>query len=232
MFHDDQHGTAIVTLAALINALQVVDKPLSQVRVALSGAGAAGAAIARLLLREGVGDLVVADRDGILTDDRDHDPTRTFLCEHSNREGRTGTLADAVRGADVFIGVSAPDVIGEAELRSMADDAVVFAMANPDPEVDPALARQHAAVVATGRSDEPNQINNVLVFPGVFRGLLDARARDVTLDTEVAAAHALAAVVRPEQLRPTYIVPSVFNERVVTAVADAVRFAAHETAPS
>ncbi len=232
VFHDDQHGTAIVTLAALLNALRVVDKPLSEVRVALSGAGAAGAAIARLLLHEGVGDLVIADRDGILRDDREDDPTRSFLVAASNRDGRTGTLADAVRGADVFIGVSAPDVIGEPELRTMADDAVVFAMANPDPEVDPALAREHAAVVATGRSDEPNQINNVLVFPGVFRGLLDARARHVTTATEVAAAHALADVVRPDQLRSTYIVPSVFNERVVTAVADAVRDAARATAGS
>jgi malate dehydrogenase (oxaloacetate-decarboxylating) len=224
VFHDDQHGTAIVTLAALHNALRLVDKELGDIRVAMSGAGAAGVAIAKLLEREGVGDVLVADRAGILHPDRDDlDASKRWLCEHTNRDGVTGSLRDAVRGADVFIGVSAPNVLDPEDVATMATDPIVFAMANPDPEVDPVGARQHAAVVATGRSDYPNQINNVLAFPGVFRGALDARARHITEEMKVAAARALADVVAPDQLRSTYIVPSVFNDRVVTAVADAVR---------
>jgi malate dehydrogenase (oxaloacetate-decarboxylating) len=224
VFHDDQHGTAIVALAALHNALRIVGKELKDVTVAMSGAGAAGVAIAKLLMREGVGDLLVADRNGILAPNHDGlDDTKRWLCEHTNRHGREGDLRDAVRGADVFIGVSAPDVLQPEDVATMADDPIVFALANPDPEVDPVGARDHAAVVATGRSDYPNQINNVLAFPGVFRGALDARARHITEDMKVAAARALADVIGPDELRPTYIVPSVFNDRVVTAVADAVR---------
>jgi malate dehydrogenase (oxaloacetate-decarboxylating) len=231
VFHDDQHGTAIVALAALRNALRLVDKRIEDVTVAMSGAGAAGVAIAKLLLREGVGDLLVADRHGILAPDHEGlDATKRWLCEHTNRDRRGGSLRDAVRGADVFVGVSAPDVLDPDDLRTMAADPVVFAMANPDPEVDPVAAREHAAVIATGRSDYPNQINNVLAFPGVFRGALDARARNITEDMKVAAAHALADVVAPDELRPTYIVPSVFNDRVVTAVADAVRAEAQRSA--
>jgi malate dehydrogenase (oxaloacetate-decarboxylating) len=224
VFHDDQHGTAIVVLAALRNALRLVDKPIGDVRVALCGAGAAGVAIARLLLREGVGDLIVADADGVVHEDRDGlDDTLAWLAEHTNRDGRTGTLSDAVAGADVFVGVSAPDVLTVEDLKRMAADPIVFAMANPSPEIDPMLAREHAAVVATGRSDQPNQINNVLAFPGVFRGALDADARHITEDMKVAAAHGLADVISSDELRPTYIVPSVFNSRVVETVAEAVR---------
>jgi len=224
VFHDDQHGTAIVVLAALRNALRVVDKPLQEVSVAMSGAGAAGIAIANLLLQEEVGDLIVSDIDGILRADQPRGaPVLDGLAARSNRDRRRGGLREAVRGADVFIGVSAPNLLATDDLRTMADDAVVFALANPDPEVDPYAARQVAAVVATGRSDQPNQINNVLAFPGVFRGALDARATTITEGMKLAAAHALAAVVTDEELRPSYIVPSVFNDKVVTAVAAAVR---------
>jgi malate dehydrogenase (oxaloacetate-decarboxylating) len=224
VFHDDQHGTAIVVLAALRNALRLVDKEIGDVRVALCGAGAAGVAIAKLLLREGVGDLVVTDVEGVVHEGRDGmDETLAWLAEHTNRDGRTGTLGDAVAGADVFVGVSAPDVLAVEDLQRMAADPIVFAMANPSPEIDPMVAREHAAVVATGRSDHPNQINNVLAFPGVFRGALDADARHITEDMKVAAAHGLADVIKPDELRPTYIVPSVFNPRVVETVAEAVR---------
>jgi malate dehydrogenase (oxaloacetate-decarboxylating) len=223
VFHDDQHGTAIVVLAALYNALRIVDKRLEDLTVSMSGAGAAGVAIAKLLLREGVGDIVVADRRGILDVSRDLDDSKRWLAEHTNRSGRTGSLSDAVRGSDVFIGVSGPDLLTVDDVQAMADDAIVFALANPYPEIDPDLAAAHAAVVATGRSDYPNQINNVLAFPGVFRGALDARARHITDDMKVAAARAIAAVVSDEELRPEYIVPSAFNDRVVPAVAQAVR---------
>jgi malate dehydrogenase (oxaloacetate-decarboxylating) len=224
VFHDDQHGTAIVTLGALHNALRIVGKELEDLTVAMSGAGAAGVAIAKLLLREGVGDIVVADRDGILSDERGPlDESKRWMAENTNQDGRTGDLRDAIRGADVFIGVSGPDVLDPRDLATMATDPIVFAMANPDPEVDPVGAREYAAVVATGRSDYPNQINNVLAFPGVFRGALDARAHSITEDMKVAAARALADVIPPEQVRPTYIVPSVFNEHVVEVVAGAVR---------
>ncbi len=224
VFHDDQHGTAIVVLAALRNALRVVGKQIGEVTVAMSGAGAAGSAIARLLLAEGVGAVRMADRDGLIHAGReDLDDNSRWLAEHTNLEGRTGTVADGLDGADVFIGVSAPDVIEPSDIARMADDPIVFALANPDPEVDPQAAMQYAAVVATGRSDLPNQINNVLAFPGVFRGALDARAPAITEEMKVAAAHAIADVVRPEELHPTYIIPSVFNPDVAPAVADAVR---------
>jgi malate dehydrogenase (oxaloacetate-decarboxylating) len=224
VFHDDQHGTAIVVLAALTNALRVVGKELPQVRIVLSGAGAAGSAIARLLLKAGATDLVVADVGGVVHADRpDLDPNRAELASLTNPRGVTGSLREAVADADVFIGVSAPGILSGADVATMAPGAIVFALANPDPEVDPAAARMSAAVVATGRSDEPNQINNVLVFPGVFRGLLDAGARDVDLDMEVAAARALADVVRPDQLNAAFIVPSVFDPDVSHAVAEAVR---------
>jgi malate dehydrogenase (oxaloacetate-decarboxylating) len=224
VFHDDQHGTAIVVLAALLNALRVVGKELGEVTVAMSGAGAAGVAIANLLLREGAGDLVLCDIDGVLVED---EPRGVLvldeLAQRTNRARRRGRLADAVRGADVFIGVSAPDLLRVEDVQAMAPDPIVFALANPDPEIDPFQARQVAAVVATGRSDQPNQINNVLAFPGVFRGALDAKATTITEGMKAAAARALAAVVSDEELRPAYIIPSVFNERVATVVADAVR---------
>ena len=225
VFHDDQHGTAIVVLAALRNALRVVDKPMGDARVTLVGAGAAGAAITRLLLAEGVGDVVVVDREGILHDpEAEPDGSRRWLAEHTNRDRRHGDVLDALDGADVFIGVSGPDLFDASELRRMNDDGIVFALANPDPEVDPVAAREHVAVVATGRSDNPNQINNVLAFPGIFRGALDARARAITEEMKVAAAHAIADVV--DDLHPSLIIPSVFDTRVVPAVAAAVQDAA------
>ena len=229
VFHDDQHGTAIVVLAALRNALKVVGRSLDEVTVALAGAGAAGVAIARLLVAEGVGDLIACDRGGILGPGREGlEGAKAWLAEEANRHGRSGSLRDALTGAHVFIGVSGPGLVAVDDLRQMADDAIVFALANPDPEVDPVVAREIAAVVATGRSDQPNQINNVLAFPGVFRGALDARATAITEPMKAAAARALADVIAPDELRPTYIIPGPFDERVATAVAEAVR----EAAPS
>jgi malate dehydrogenase (oxaloacetate-decarboxylating) len=227
VFHDDQHGTAIVVLAALANALRVVGKELASTRVVLSGSGAAGVAIIKILQAEGVGQVVACDRAGVLHKGRDHlDESKRWVADHTNPDGQTGTLRDALAGADVFIGVSGPGILEPDDLRAMAADAIVFALANPDPEVDPAGARRHAAVVATGRSDEPNQINNVLAFPGVFRGALDAGARAITEAMKVAAARAIAACVRDDELRPDYIVPSVFDRAVAPGVAAAVRQAA------
>ncbi|MFC5906666.1 NAD-dependent malic enzyme [Streptacidiphilus monticola] len=227
VFHDDQHGTAIVVLAALTNALQVVGKDIADVRVVMSGAGAAGTAILKLLLAAGVEHATVADVRGVVHLGRDDlDDSLRWIAENTNRSNRTGSLKDAVRGADVFIGVSAPNVLNGEDIAAMAEGAIVFALANPDPEVDPAVARQTAAVVATGRSDFPNQINNVLVFPGVFRGLLDAQSRTVNTEMMLAAARALAATVGPEELNANYIIPSVFHADVAKTVAAAVREAA------
>lgn len=227
VFHDDQHGTAIVVVAALRNALTVVGKQIGDVRVVMSGAGAAGTAVLKLLLAAGVRDVVVADIDGVVHVDRPGlTPSLRWTAEHTNPRGATGTIHDAVVGADVFVGLSAPDVITAHDVSRMASDAIVFALANPRPEVDPDEAARYAAVVGTGRSDFANQINNVLAFPGVFRGLLDAQSHTVTEPMLLAAAEALASVVRPEELNPTYIVPSVFNPEVTTVVAAAVRHAA------
>src|SRR4051794_35137867 len=222
VFHDDQHGTAVVVLGALRNALRVVGKDLANCKIVICGVGAAGSAIIRLLTSGGPGELLAVDIDGIVHKDRPGmDPHLCEIAEFTNPDGVSGRLADALVGADVFIGVSAPNLLGAAELATMAPNAVVFALANPDPEVDPAVALQHAAVVATGRSDYPNQINNVLAFPGVFRGLLDAQARDIT-DAMLLAASAAIADVVPEP-NPSFIVPSVFDATVAPAVADAVR---------
>jgi malate dehydrogenase (oxaloacetate-decarboxylating) len=226
VFHDDQHGTAIVVLAALINALRVVDKEMADVAVAIVGAGAAGVAITKLLLRVGVGDVVVVDRHGIIhAGEEQATAPKRWLAEHTNRQGRRGSVLDALDGADVFVGVSGPDLFDAGELRRMAPDPIVFALANPDPEVDPAAARQLAAVVATGRSDHPNQINNVLAFPGIFRGALDARATAITEEMKAAAARAIADVVGDDQ-HPSLVIPSVFDSRVAPAVARAVTDAA------
>jgi malate dehydrogenase (oxaloacetate-decarboxylating) len=227
VFHDDQHGTAIVVLAALTNALRVVGKDLSKVRVVMSGAGAAGSAILRLLLLAGVQDVVVTDIEGVIHRGRDDlsDALR-WIAEQTNAAEISGDLTGALQGADVFIGVSAPNLFGADVVASMADNAIVFALANPVPEVDPATAREHAAVVATGRSDYPNQINNVLAFPGVFRGLLDAHSRTIDDTLLLAAAQAVASVVTEDQLNANYIIPSVFHEQVHHAVATAVRQAA------
>jgi malate dehydrogenase (oxaloacetate-decarboxylating) len=229
VFHDDQHGTAIVVLAALTNALRCVHKTLEDVRIVVCGAGAAGTAVADLLLAAGVRRMLVWDKEGILspTDDRLSGSKRR-LAEETNPTGLTGGLPAALHGADVVIGVSAANVIDPAWLSLMAPRPVVFALANPDPEVEVGAAREVAAVVATGRSDYPNQINNVLAFPGVFRGLLDARARNVTTPMLLSAAAALATVVTDEQLNPSYVVPSVFDPEVPRAVAAAVSEAAHQ----
>ncbi len=227
VFHDDQHGTAIVVLAALYNALRVVGKNIADVRIVMSGAGAAGTAIIKLLLEAGAGDIVVADIEGVVHRNRDGLVGELlWLAEHTNSVGFTGSLRAAVAGADVFIGVSAPNVLSGEDVATMADKAIVFALANPEPEVDPADASRYAAVVATGRSDFPNQINNVLAFPGVFRGLLDARSKEITSTMLLAAARALASVVSDAELNASYITPSVFNADVHTAVAAAVRRAA------
>jgi malate dehydrogenase (oxaloacetate-decarboxylating) len=231
VFHDDQHGTAIVVLAALTNALRVVGKKLSEVRVVMSGAGAAGVAIVKILQTEGVSEIIVCDRNGILHPERERlDASKRWVAENTNAERMRGGLLDALAGADVFIGVSSADLLKPEDIATMAKDAIVFALANPDPEVDPAGARRHAAVVATGRSDEPNQINNVLAFPGVFRGALDAGARAITEAMKVAAARAIAGIVADDELRPDYIVPSVFDRKVAPAVARAVQEAAEQDA--
>jgi malate dehydrogenase (oxaloacetate-decarboxylating) len=224
VFHDDQHGTAIVVSAALTNALRCVSKSLEAARIVVAGGGAAGTAIVTLLLAAGARHVLVWDREGILspTDPRLNAAKRD-LAERTNPAGVTGDLHQALRGADVFIGVSGPGVLDAAWIADMASDAVVFALANPDPEVDVEAAQRLAAVVATGRSDYPNQINNVLAFPGVFRGLLDARAHEVTIEMLLSAARALAGCVSDEQLNATYIVPSVFDPAVPAAVAAAVR---------
>jgi malate dehydrogenase (oxaloacetate-decarboxylating) len=225
VFHDDQHGTAVVVLGALRNALRVVGKDIADCKIVVCGAGAAGSAIIRLLESSKPGDVLAVDVDGIVHPGRPGlDDNLAWLAEHTNSAGVTGTLADALVGADVFIGVSAPNLFGAAELETMADRAIVFALANPDPEIDPAIAARHAAVVATGRSDYPNQINNVLAFPGIFRGLLDAQARDITDAMLLAASAAIADVVA--EPNPSFIVPSVFDPAVAKAVAEAVRGAA------
>src|SRR5215469_8707878 len=229
VFHDDQHGTAIVVMAALTNALRVVGKKLPEVRVTMAGAGAAGTAVLKLLLGAGAsaGDIVVCDDRGAVHLARPGlgDSLR-WIAENTNSGGYAGDLAGAVRGADVFIGLSAPGILSGADVAAMARNAIVFALANPDPEVDPEAAMEYAAVVATGRSDYPNQINNVLAFPGVFRGLLDAQSRNVTDEMLIAAAQALADVVSPDEIGPHYIIPSVFHPDVASSVAVAVRDAA------
>jgi malate dehydrogenase (oxaloacetate-decarboxylating) len=229
VFHDDQHGTAVVVYAALLNALRVVGKQMTDVRVALLGVGAAGMAIAKLLLAEGVGDIIGCDRFGILdAEAQDLDRDRLWLAQNTNKEGRKGDIAEAIRGADVFIGVSSSNLITEEHLKLMAEKSIVFALANPDPEIEPQIARKHAAIVATGRSDEPNQINNVLAFPGIFRGMLDVGASKITTEVELAAGRAIADAVGSDELSADYIVPTVFNPSVVKAVAAAVEKAARK----
>ncbi|TXG92337.1 NADP-dependent malic enzyme [Rhodococcus rhodnii] len=225
VMHDDQHGTAIVVLAALMGAARVQGRDLTGARVVISGAGAAGIACANILLAAGITDVTVLDSRGIVSRERtDLTPVKTDLAARTNPAGRAGTLADALHGADVFIGVSA-GTVPENLVATMADDAIVFALSNPDPEIHPDIARRHAAIVATGRSDFPNQINNVLAFPGVFNGALDAGARRITERMKLAAAHAIVSVVEAE-LAPDKIVPSPLDPRVAPAVAAAVAAAA------
>jgi len=227
VFHDDQHGTAVVVLAAMRNALRITQRDLAQARVVISGAGAAGVAVARILLAAGVGDLQVVDSQGVLHPDRsDLNPVKLSLAQETNVSGLSGRLADALDGADVFVGVSG-GTVPEEVVAGMADDAVVFALANPNPEVHPDIARRHARVVATGRSDYPNQINNVLAFPGIFRGALDVRARHITEGMKLAAAEALAGLVTDsDDLEETCVIPSPFDPRVPQVVAEAVAEAA------
>jgi malate dehydrogenase (oxaloacetate-decarboxylating) len=228
VFHDDQHGTAIVVLAALTNALRVVGKTLAGVRIVVSGVGAAGHAIIRLLQVQGAKDIVACDRKGTLHRARTYsDDAREWIAETTNPGQLAGSLSAALRGADVFIGVSGPDLLTGDDIATMASDAIVFALANPDPEVDPIAAARHAAVVATGRSDYPNQINNVLAFPGFFRGMLNGGASEITDVHLLAAAEAIAAVVGDDELNASYIVPSVFDPRVAVGVAEAVEAAIH-----
>ena len=230
VFHDDQHGTAIVTQAALVNALKVVNKRIEDVRIVVSGVGAAGTAIIKLLIASGAKHILAAGRGAVLEHDSQHDnPYRDWVAANTNHEGFTGTLKEAVVGADVFIGVSAPNLLDEVDIQAMNSDAIVFAMSNPQPEVDPEAAARHAAVVATGRSDFPNQINNVLAFPGFFRGLLDAGARDITDDMLVTAAQAIASCISDAELNASYIIPSVFDPEVATRVAEAVKASADTT---
>jgi malate dehydrogenase (oxaloacetate-decarboxylating) len=221
VFHDDQHGTAIVALAALRGAARLAGKELGELRAVVAGAGASGIAVTKILLTAGIGDIAVSDSKGMIYRGRDGmNPVKTALAEITNRAGYTGSTEEALRGADVFIGLSG-STVSEQAIASMAPRSIVFALSNPDPEVHPELARRHALVVATGRSDFPNQINNVLAFPGVFRGALDVRARDITEAMKLAAADAIAGLVG-DDLAPDYIIPGAFDPRVAPAVAGAV----------
>jgi len=227
VFHDDQHGTAIVVLAALQNAARLTGRSLADLRAVVAGAGASGVAVSRILINAGIGDIAVADSKGILYPGRGGmNPVKEALARDSNKAGFTGSAEQALAGADVFIGLSGATVSEEA-IASMAPDAIVFALSNPTPEIDPAVAARYARVVATGRSDYPNQINNVLAFPGVFRGALDVRATDITGNMKVAAANALAEVVG-DDLSEEYVIPSPFDPRVVPAVSEAVARQARE----
>jgi malate dehydrogenase (oxaloacetate-decarboxylating) len=229
VFHDDQHGTAIVVSAALLNALRVVGKRLEEIRVVVTGVGAAGIATSKMLLGLGVRDVIGCDRHGAVCSSReDLGPAKQAYAEITNPNGFTGSADEALAGADVFIGLSGPGAVSVNGIRSMAEAAIVFAMANPTPEVAPEELEGLAAVVATGRSDYPNQINNVLAFPGVFRGALSVRADDITEEMKLAASHAIASIVGEDELSADYIIPSIFNPEVTTAVAEATAAAASE----
>ena len=230
VFHDDQHGTAIVVGAAILNALRVVDKRIDEIKMVVNGAGSAGIAIGKHLMNLGVKHLKMVDRCGILCEGADMNPAQAQMAAVTNPERFSGTLADALRGADVFVGVSAPHIVSQDMIRSMAQDAVVFPMANPVPEIEPEEAKAAgAAIVGTGRSDHPNQINNVLVFPGLFRGALDVRAREINEEMKLAASHALAGLVSSEELNADYILPKAFDKRVGPTVAAAVAQAARDS---
>ncbi len=231
VFHDDQHGTAVVVLAALFNALKVIGKPIESLKVVVSGIGAAGVACTKMMMSAGVGQFIGVDRTGIIYKGRTEgmNPLKQWYAENTNLEGRQGTLADAVKGADLFLGVSSGGLLTAEMVDTMAADPIIFALANPHPEIMPADAQGHARIIATGRSDFPNQINNVLCFPGIFRGALDCRAAQVTEEMKLAAARAIADVIAPEDLSEDYIIPSTFNREVAPAVAEAVADAAYQS---
>lgn len=231
VFHDDQHGTAIVTAAALINAVKVTGRTMGELQIVINGAGSAGIAIAKLLMKMGFGDVMLCDSRGIINKGREGlNADKQEMAEVTNKEGRTGNLADAMRGADVFIGVSAPGIVSEEMVASMNAKAIVLPMANPVPEIMPDLAKKAGAyVVGTGRSDFPNQINNVLAFPGIFRGALDVRASDINEEMKIASAYAIASLVRDDELCSEYIIPSALNKEVAKVVAKAVAQAAKDS---
>ena len=230
IFHDDQHGTAVVCLAAVMNALKIVKKQLSDCTVVFSGSGAAGVAIAKLFDSIGAGEIIMCDRKGIICAGDDLTPAKAEIAAFTNKNHRTGTLADAMKGADIFVGVSAPGIVTSEMAESMAENAIIMAMANPVPEIMPDLAKAAgAAVVGTGRSDFPNQINNVLAFPGIFRGALDVRASDINEQMKIAAAKAIASLVSDKELNPDYILPAAFDERVGRTIAEAVAQAARDS---
>jgi malate dehydrogenase (oxaloacetate-decarboxylating) len=230
VFHDDQHGTAVVALAALMNSLKIVGKEMEHLKVVVNGIGASGVACTKILLSAGARNIIGCDSKGIVHEGReDLNSTKRWYAENTNPEGLTGDLSEAVVGADLFLGLSVPGVLTIEHLESMAEDPIVFAMANPDPEIRPEIARDKARVIATGRSDYPNQINNTLCFPGIFRGALDVRAREISEEMKLAAARALAEVIPVEELSEDYVIPSVFDERVVPAMAEAVKEAARRS---
>lgn len=231
IFHDDQHGTAVITMAGLINALKIVGKKLADVKIVTSGAGAAGIAIIKLLISMGLKNVIMTDRHGAIYEGRDNlNAVKEEMAKITNQSHEKGSLADVIKGADVFIGVSAPGTLTKDMVRSMAKDPVIFACANPVPEIYPDEAKEAgAAVVSTGRSDFPNQVNNVLCFPGIFRGALDVHAADINDEMKIAAAYAIAGLVSDEELNPDYILPAAFDSRVKDAVAEATRKAAIES---
>lgn len=230
VFHDDQHGTAIVVCAGLINALKVVGKKMEDIRVVINGAGSAGISICKLILQFGVGDVVLVDRQGVLCPGEEWmNPAQKAMAEVTNKDHQRGLLAEIIKNKDVFIGVSAPNLVTAEMVKTMAKDPIIFAMANPTPEIMPDVAKAGGArVVATGRSDFPNQINNVLVFPGIFRGALDVRATDITEEMKLAASRAIASLITPEELNEEYIIPSPFDKRVCSVVAKEVGRVARE----
>lgn len=231
VFHDDQHGTAIIVAAAVLNALKVVKKDLSEINAVINGSGSAGIAIAKHLLNLGLKNLVMVDRAGIICEGMDGlNPEQQYMSTITNRSKKTGSLADAMKGADLFIGVSAPNIVSEEMVKTMADEPIIFAMANPTPEIMPDIAKKAGArIVGTGRSDFPNQINNVLAFPGIFRGALDCRASEINEEMKAAASYAIASLVSDAELNDEYILPKAFDRRVGKAVAEAVIAAARKT---
>jgi malate dehydrogenase (oxaloacetate-decarboxylating) len=231
VFHDDQHGTAIVVLAATLNALKIVKKKLSRIRIVIVGAGAAGVACTKILQAAGARNIIVCDRKGIISKKRlpKLDPSKTWLAENTNSGHQSGDIGDALVGANLFIGVSGPGIVSARDIKRMAKDAIVYALANPTPEIMPEEAEPYARIIATGRSDYANQINNVLAFPGIFRGALDSRAKDINEPMKVAAAKAIAESIDSDELSEEYIVPSIFNKQVTRRVARAVEAAAHDS---